>query len=245
MQGVKMKNKFLYITMAAAMLVVVTSCTSAPSALPVGTDTTRRTITVVGEGTSSAKPDIARASIGVEITATTVADATKQNNDKMNAVVAKLKALGIADKDIQTTNYNVSIQRNTGRTNEIIGYHVTNTVSITIRDLSTVGTIIDQATQAGANNIYGISFAIDNISKLQDDARAKAMADAQKRADDLARLGGATRGDPLSISEVIQSNPVPFAAPAVAALRAADSEPAIETGELSVSMRVQVIYAIK
>jgi len=227
-------------------LVALTGCSApiAPAASS-ATDLSRRTITVVGEGSASAKPDVARASIGVEITATTVADATKQNNDKMNAVIAKIKSLGIADKDIQTTNYNVAIQRNTGRTNEIIGYHVSNTVSLTIRDLDKVGTILDQVTQAGANNIYGISFAVDDTSKLQSDARAKAMADAQKRADELARLAGVTRGDVLVVSEVIQSNPVPLFAAAPAALRAADSEPSIEAGELSLRMRVQVVYAIR
>jgi hypothetical protein len=197
----------------------------------------------VGEGSASAKPDVARASIGVEVTAATVADATRHNNDKMNAVVAKIKTLGIADKDIQTTNYNVSIQR--GRSNEITGYRVSNSVSLTIRDLDKVGAILDQASQAGANNIYGISFAVDDPSKLQADARAKAMADAQKRADELARLAGAARGDVLVISEVIQSNPVPLFAAAPAALRAADSEPSIEAGELSLRMRVQVVYSIK
>lgn len=230
----------------AFLLTTITACSSATlPAAPSTTDLARRTITVVGEGSASAKPDVARASIGVEITATTVADATKQNNDKMNAVIAKIKSLGIADKDIQTTNYSVSIQRNTGRTNEIIGYRVSNTVSLTIRDLDKVGTILDQTTQAGANNIYGISFAVDDTSKMQSDARAKAMADAQKRADELAKLAGATRGDVLVVSEVIQSNPVPLFAAAPAALRAADSESSIEAGELALKMRVQVVYGIK
>lgn len=228
----------------ALLLTTITACSAAtlPNASNV-TDLSRRTVTVVGEGSASAKPDVARASIGVEITTTTVADATKQNNDRMNAVIAKIKSLGVADKDIQTTNYNVSIQR--GRSNEITGYRVANTVSLTIRDLDKVGTILDQASQAGANNIYGISFAVDDTTKLQADARAKAMADAQKRADELARLAGATRGDVLVISEVIQSNPVPLFAAAPAALRAADSEPSIEAGELSLRMRVQVVYGIR
>jgi uncharacterized protein YggE len=221
----------------------ITACASpAPMALG-ATDSSRRSITVVGEGSAVAKPDVARASLGVEITAATVADATRQNNDKMNAVVAKIKSLGIADKDIQTTNYDVSIQR--GRSNEIIGYRVTNSVSLTIRDLDKVGTILDQATQAGANTIYGISFAVDDTSKLQADARARAMADAQKRADDLARLAGANRGDVLVISEVIQASPVPFMAPGAVAARAAESEPSVEVGEFSLRLRVQVIYAIK
>lgn len=241
-----MTNKILLLT---ALGLALASC-SAPlgqSNAANAADTVHRTITVVGEGSASAKPDIARTTIGVQVTAPALADAVKQNNDKMNTIVAKIKSLGVADKDIQTSSYNVNPVRNTGKSspNDIVGYQVSNNVSVTIRDLDKAGTVLDQATQAGANNIYGISFAIDDLSKLQADARAKAMADAQKRADDLARLAGATRGDVLLVSEIIQSNPVPLLSAAPAALRAADSEPSIEAGELSVRMRIQVVYGIR
>jgi len=241
-----MKNKILLTTI---MLLALTGCgTPIAPAASSATDLSRRTITVVGEGSASAKPDVAHTTIGVQVTAATAADAAKQNNDKMNAVIAKIKSLGVADKDIQTTNYSITPVHNTGKgsVNDIVGYQVSNNVALTIRDLDKVGAILDQVTQAGANNVYGISFAVDDTTKMQSDARAKAMADAQKRGDELARLAGATRGDVLVISEVIQSNPVPlFAAPAALSARAADSEPSIESGELSLKMRVQVVYAIR
>lgn len=241
-----MKNGFLLLIVSA---LTFTSCSApiAPINASSASDTVHRTITVVGEGSASAKPDIARTTIGVQVTAPALADALKQNNDKMNVIVAKIKSLGIADKDIQTSSYSVNPVHNTGKgsPNDIVGYQVSNNVALTIRDLDKAGTVLDQITQAGANNIYGISFAIDNLTKLQTEARAKAMTDAQSRADDLARLAGVARGDVLVVSEVIQSNPVPLFAAAPAAARSADSEPSVETGELSVQMRVQVVYAIR
>lgn len=238
-------NSKLAFALSLAAIIALVGCASFAPASVVNPPAPSRTIAVTGEGTASAKPDTARATIGVETVAKTAADATAQNTDKMNGVVSKLKSLGVQDKDIQTSNYSVTPERNTSRgpSTDILDYRVSNTVTVTIRDLTQVGAILDQATQAGANNVYGISFSISDPTKVRGDARAKAMADAQARADDLAKLGGVTRGDPISISETTSSPPINFAS-APAAL-AVNSEVPVEAGSLNVSVRVQVTYAIR
>jgi uncharacterized protein YggE len=205
-----------------------------------------RSITVVGEGSVSAKPNIAHANIGVESTAPTVAEATSENNDKMTAVIAKLKDLGVAEKDIQTSNYSINPERSVGTSGpgQVTGYQVSNTVNVTIRDLSQVGPILDAVTQAGANTVYGVSFGFDNPAELQAEARAKAIADAQARADDLAKLSDIQRGEVLSISEIVGSNPVPLMRAAEAPLAAGGGTP-IQPGELEVTVQIQVTYTIQ
>ncbi len=199
-----------------------------------------RTISVVGEGTIAAKPDMAQINIGVETSAPTATEATKENNDKMTAVINTLKDLGTADKDIQTTNYSISPEYNSqkGETNQITGYRVSDTVQVTVRNLDNVGTVLDQATQVGANNIFGISFGVENPATLQAEARAKAFADAQARAEDLAKLGGIQLGEILSISESTGGGPVPVA-------NALSSAAPIQPGQTEVHTQIQVIYAIQ
>jgi uncharacterized protein YggE len=199
-----------------------------------------RTITVVGEGTAAASPDIARVSVGVTTFAPTATEATKENNDKMTGIINTLKDLGIADKDIQTTNYSISPEFSSqkGETNQITGYRVSDTVQVTVRNLDKIGTVLDQVTQAGANNISGISFGIENPATLQGEARAKAFADAQARAEDLAKLGGVQLGEILSISESTGGGPVPVAS-------AFSSTAPIQPGQTEVHTQIQVIYAIQ
>ena len=207
---------------------------------------TPRQITVIGQGTASASPDIVRANLGVQVTAPTVTEATQQSNDTMDAVLAQLKAAGIADKDIQTSDYSIYPQYNNpgpNNTNEITGYQVTNTVLVTIRNLNQVGQILDQAIQAGANNIANISFDFSDPAKLQLQALDQAMADAQVRADQLAKSSGVQRGEVLSMSEVISSTPSPR--PRMMAAQIESSAVPIQAGSSEVQAQVQVVYAIQ
>ena len=175
-------------------------------------ESTARQITVIGLGTVSASPDIARANLGVQVTAPTVTEATQQNNKTMDAVLAQLKAAGIAAEDIQTSDYNIYPQRNNpgpNNSSEITGYQVTHMVQVTIHNLDQVGQVLDQAIQAGANNITNISFAFSDPAQLHLQALDAAMANAESRADQLAQSSGVQRGEVLSMSEVVSSGPAP------------------------------------
>lgn len=205
-------------------------------------------IVVSGQGTASAKPNIALASVGVETTAPNLADATSQNTTKMSAVLEKLKSLGVADKDIQTVDYSVIPIQNQTRSDSntppaITGYRVSNQVRVTVRKIDDLGKILDQAITAGANRVYGVSFSVDDPSTFQQQARAAAIKDAQAKATQLAQNAGLQLGPVLSITEA-STGPRPLLSAADAFSAAAAAVP-VQTGELQIMVNVQMRFAIK
>jgi len=224
-----------------------------PQAIP--SSDVSRTITVVGQGKVNVKPDVARAQIGVEVFAPTVKEATTKNREQMMAVQAALLKVGIAEKDIQTSNYSINFEQSPGipmmepgtrgtATTEPQGrYRVSNMVEVVIRDLDNVGAILDAAVEAGANNIWGVSFGLEDSSAAESEARAKAMANARAKAAELAKLAGVTLGDVVSVSEVI-GGPYPVVAFAAEAQGFGGGGP-ISPGELSIQTQLQVVFAIK
>ena len=211
--------------------------------------TVGRGITVVGVGKASGAPDVAKISVGVATQADTVQQAVAENKAKMTLLLDALKALGVADKDIQTSNYSVYTERQSVPSPEGKGavgptiFHVNNQVNVTVRDVNKLGDALDKTVAAGANNIYGISFSVDDPTKLQADARTEAIADAKARAESLAKLAGVTLGDVVSVSEVIGSS-VPMY-DARAAMGMGGGGTPVQPGELEVSMSIQVTFAIK
>jgi hypothetical protein len=202
-----------------------------------------RQVTVVGHGEVKGRPDTATVQIGVETEAPVAKDALAKNTDQATALQAKLKELGVAEKDIQTSNFNIYPTYGTdGR--QITGYHVSNSVVVTIRDLAKAGTLLDQVVQAGANSISGISFSVDDPKALLNQARDQAMQDARTRADQLAKGGSAAVGDVLVITENIGSAPpVPLR---MAAPEAADSKAVpVQPGEQSFTIDVQVTFQLR
>jgi uncharacterized protein YggE len=207
-----------------------------------------RGITVVGVGTAAGTPDVAHVSVGIETSAPSVQQAVDDNKGKMAALLEALKALGVADKDIQTNNYSVYTQQGPvapdgTSDSSAVTYHTSNQVEVTVRDVSKLGDILDKAVAAGANNIYGVNFSVDDTSKLEADARAKAIADAKARAASLAQLTGLQLGDIVSVSEVISSNVPMYAADRAVGMGGGGTP--IQPGELNVNMSVQVTFAIK
>lgn len=216
-----------------------------------------QTITVVGNGTASVTPDIARVTVGVEILAPTVAEAVDQNETTMASVLAALRAAGIADRDIQTTNYNITLERygeptprpvdaatEEGAAQETVtwNYRFSNMVTVTVRDLDAVAEVVDAVVEAGANNIWGVSFTVEDMSAAQANARGEAVEDARARAEALAELSGVTLGPVMSISEVVGQNQPLYAAAERAMMDAGGS---ISPGELEIGYQVQVTYFIE
>jgi len=203
-----------------------------------------RQVTVVGHGESQGRPDMATVQIGVDSEAPTAKDALAQNNTQAQAVLDKLKQLGIAEKDIQTSNFSIYPTYATdGR--QVTGYHVTNSVSVKIRNLDQSGTLLDQVVQAGANSISGISFSVTDPQSQLEQARKQAVEDAKARATQLATSGGATVGEMLVITENIGSQPpVPMAFERAAGAVADQSVP-VQAGEQSFSVDVQVTFALR
>ncbi len=228
----------LAVSLAGAAL-VASGCRPGPLAAQ-GSPASTRSITVSGRGSVSGKPDLALVSLGVETYAATVGEASQQNNAKMAAVMAKLKELGIADKDIQTSNFNISFDRQ-GPDPSNGQYRVSNMVQLKVRNPEQAGSLIDAMVKAGANQVWGVSFTIEDQAALEAQARAKAVEDARQRGDALAKLESVQLGQVLTINEGGAMGPA-FAAGAAYG-KGADTS--ISPGEVEVSYQVQVTFAIQ
>ena len=202
-------------------------------------------ISVTGTGEVPVTPDIAVVNLGVQVQMATLAAAQQQAADSMAAVMGVLTGYSIADKDIQTTNYNIQPVW-TWKDSEyiLVGYSVTNTVKVKIRNVNDTGSIIDASVDAGGEYVVvnGISFTIDEPETYYKEARAAAMADAKEIATQLAKAGGVKVGAPISISESISDISRSFVP--VYVKTDGEATTSISSGELKVTITVQVVYSI-
>ncbi len=211
------------------------------------TPATTRQVTVMGMGEIKAAPDTAHIRIGVETEAESADEALQENNIRATNVISELKELGIAEKDIQTSSFGIgSTYDKDGR--DITGYRVSNTVAVTIRDLDQAGELLDQVVSVGANNIYGISFSVDDPREFYEQAREKAMDNAKRKAGQLAKAGDATLGEVLVITE--GSVPVQVVFQNIdrgLSTDTAQSAPQtpIQAGEETFTIQVQVTYELR
>ena len=200
-------------------------------------------ISVTGEATVSVPPDLAEIDGGVTSEAKTAREASEANNAAMGKVLQALKGAGIEEKDIQTSRLSLQPQSAPNRSgpSAIAGYRASNRVTIRVRDVTKVASVIDTLVGAGANEIGGINFVVSQASKLLDEARERAVADARRKAEIYARAAGVTLGAPLSISEQGNSAPVPYRR--MAAGMAASAP--VAQGEEALAVTVSVSWAIK
>ncbi len=215
-------------------------------------------IQVIGEGVVSLEPDLALLNIGVETTGDTVAEARQKAAEAMEAVVESVKAHGLEDRDIQTRSFNIWPRYDYQEVFEegryvgkemLIGYQVSNSVSLKIRDLDAVGIVIDDASTAGgaATRIHGISFTVEDPKPFTDSLREEAVKDAMAKAQHFAGLTGVQVGRLVYIAEVgggvprFQDGAGQFFAEAAFAARAPTP---IGGGELEIRLMVQVVFNI-
>jgi uncharacterized protein YggE len=201
------------------------------------------TISVTGEATVSVPPDLAQIDGGVTSEAKTAREASEANNAAMGKVLQALKGAGIEEKDVQTSRLSLQPQSAPNRTgpSTVAGYRASNRVTIRVRDVAKVANAIDTLVGAGANEIGGINFVVSQASKLLDEARERAVADARRKAEIYAKAAGVTLGAPLSISEEGNSAPVPYRRMAAGM---AVSAP-VAQGEETLAVTVSVSWAIK
>jgi uncharacterized protein YggE len=202
------------------------------------------TVTVLGHGSVTMRPDIASLSVGVSITKPDLAQAQSEAASVMTRILVAIRAAGALDDDIQTSYYNVyAIAKydETGNQTGISGYQVSNQVQVTVRDLDAVNSLLEDVVAAGANMIYGVTFGISDSTAAKSEARAEAVADAKTRAEELATAAGLTLGPIVSMSEgVIQG--APYYGGQGAAGGGAGGP--IESGSLEVTVDVYVTYAL-
>ncbi|MFZ2156253.1 MAG: SIMPL domain-containing protein [Bradyrhizobium sp.] len=212
-------------------------------AAPALAETAPPAITVTGEATVSVPPDLAQVDGGVTSEAKTAREASEANNAAMGKVLLALKSASIQEKDIQTSRLSLQPQYAPNRAgpSAVVGYRASNRVTIKVRDVSKVAGAIDTLVGAGANEIGGINFMVSQASKLLDEAREKAVADARRKAEIYAMAAGVTLGAPLSISEEGNAPPVPYRRMAAGMVAAAP----VAQGEETLSVTVSVSWAIK
>jgi uncharacterized protein YggE len=207
-----------------------------------------RLLTASGQGEVKAKPDQATLTAGVVSNAKAAADALAANSRKMNLVFATLKRFGIADKSIQTSNFSVSPQYpdyNSKEPRRIIGYEVSNTVTVTVDDLDKLGPALDALVASGANSLGDIAFSVRDPKPVEAQARAAAVHDATQKADAMARAAGVTLGPIVSLSEGEVAAPVLPMRRMMAAPMAAAAPPPVAAGEESITASVTVTWEIR
>ena len=233
---------------------------SAPRAVSVqASGSSQAGIWVSGQGTVSLEPDLALLNIGVESMKRTVAEARDEASRAMDAILKILSAKGVADRDIQTRSFNISpryefreVIDEGFRTNRqvLVGYQVSNTVAIKIRDLDATGDIIDDVVAAGGDvlRINGISFTVDNPKPFMTELREAAVKDALAKAEHFAQLTSVALGRLVFISEsggaIPQARSFDTRSFAIAEAAPAFQSTSISGGELELKMTVQAVFDI-
>lgn len=237
-----MKNKLFFLLSIVAIGTLLSSC--GPSTINVSSQPVVRTITVSGTGLVTLTPDIARVSIGVHSQDASATTAMNDNNEKTEAVIAAIREAGVAEQDIQTTNFSVYPQQQYDDRGTITGiiYMVDNTVYVTIRDLDKLGDMLDASVRAGANNISGISFDVADKSNALSEARQEAVAEARKQAEELTSASGVRLGEVQTIS-YYDSTPSPYYYE-TRALDMASSVP-VQAGSMQITTTVTIVYIIE
>jgi uncharacterized protein YggE len=247
-----MKSKlywFLTILVAAALLTGCASTAFAQTATPPTPQTVNRTLSVNGSGKVFLTPDIAYITIGVHTEGATATEAVSDNNEQTQAVISALQSAGIAEKDMQTNNFSIYPQQqydDQGKPTGEVRYSVDNSVMVTVRNIDTIGDVLDTVVTAGANAINGIQFDVENKTAALTEARKAAVADARTKAQELAEAAGVELGDVQSISEYTSGGPQPMydmraAAPAA---EMASSVP-VQPGQMLVTLEVSVSFSIR
>lgn len=210
-----------------------------------------RTITVVGEGQVSIEPDIAQANIGVEVVNASVQEASAEASATLESVLTALSDAGVAEEDIQTSGFSIYAERFYGPEGpggqDEVNYRVSNNVSVTIRDLESVGAVLEAAIEAGANNIYGVNFSLDDPSAAESQARTSAAENANAKAEELAALYGLSVGPVVSISEIIGDGGGFYSGSIAseAALSFGGGAAPILPGQLNITKQLQVVYTLQ
>ncbi len=238
-----MRSKLFLLT----ILMVAATLLSACSGTITFGQPQQRTINVTGNAQVILSPDIAYISIGVHSQAATAKDAVASSNTETQAVIDAIKAQGVDAKDIQTTNFSVYQQNQTGPNGETgpVVFMTDNTVYVTMHDLTKIGNILDAAVAAGANNIYGITFDVQNKDAATKTGRDEAMSDAQAQAEQLAAAAGATLGPVQSVTYYSNTpSPIYYDKAVPAAIGGGGSVP-ISSGQLTLTVSVNVIYELK
>lgn len=207
---------------------------------------------VVGSGTVYAKADIANIEIGLKTgTKKTAAEATVESTNKINKITSAITNLGVEEKDIKTSNYTLSPVYNwtNDKGQELVGYEVTQVLTLKIKDLSKIGDIIAKTTEQGANQVGNISFTIDDEFALKNQAREIAINKAKEKAVMIANQSGMKLGKVKSVVENTEPviSPIAYtnAKLDMSASTGGLTSPEIQSGQNEIKVDVTLVYEVK
>lgn len=203
------------------------------------------TIVVSGEGKITAAPNISKIDLGLLTEKLTVQEAQKENSEKMNRLIEEIKKLAIEDKDIQTTQYQIYPQYDYEKgERKIRGYSASQSVNVKIRDLAKISALLGKAGEVGANQVGGLQFTIDDEESLRGQARTKAIAAAQAKANELAKTLGVKLVRLTAFNESGASPPSLYALNELS-YGGEDSLPRVESGSLDIKVSVNLTYEVE
>jgi uncharacterized protein len=211
---------------------------------------TSPTIQVSGKGEAAVAPDMAILSLTVMREAETAREALDEANAAMGEVIAAMRGEGVADRDLQTSGLSISpryVYPERGEDNgpRIVGYQVTNSLTVRVREIERVGEILDLSVTMGVNQGGNIVLTNDDPAATLEEARRSAVENARAKAETLADAAGVRLGRVMSMSEQMQEPPVrPLSQPAMMRMEAADASVPIETGESTYEVHVDVSFEI-
>lgn len=219
-------------------------------------DTVRDTVTITGEGRVTAEPDTGAVTVTIITEGDEAEDAQEENIEQFNLVVMALKDLGVEEKDLQTTSFNVNprYRYDEGERTQI-GFEVRQSLEVTIRDLDKSGEIIQAAGVNGVNQVSGLSFKVDEPEQYREEARRKALENAKEKADELAQVTGVRLGKIISFSESAGGGvpPVPFFRGGYAeesmamdvTVEPQMAAPQLEAGSEEIYVTATIVYEVK
>lgn len=211
-----------------------------------GTNNVPQTVSFTGEGKVKAVPDTAKVEIGLVTEGKDSISVQNENSSKMNAVIKFLKDQGIKDEDIKTSNYNLSpkYEYNKGKST-LAGYIINQILTVTVRDLTKVGKVLDGSVSNGANEINSISLFIDKPEELKNKAREDAVKQAKEKASSASKIAGFKLGRVVSFYENSVGEPPMYYEAMGKGGSAVSSASQIEPGSQEIKINVTLTYLIK
>ncbi|HSK87762.1 MAG TPA: SIMPL domain-containing protein [Anaerolineales bacterium] len=237
-----MKTKFLIVLTLMVLALIVSACAPA-------SQSNARTLSVSGNGQAYRAPDIAYIYIGVHTEMPTAADAVTENTEQTQKLIQAIRDFGIEANDIRTTNFSIwpmdRFDPSTGAPSGEKTYAVDNTVYVTVRDLETLGDLLDTAVQAGANTVNSVQFDVENKDEVLKQARIDAVKNAETQAKELAEATGLSLGEIQSVSFVDNQFPIFDGKGGGGGMAAEAAAVPIQPGQLSFTVTVNVTYVLK
>ena len=237
---------------ALGLAAPVSAFAASPATVPTALDASASAMSLSADGEIKLAPDIARLQLGVTTHGATAAEALNKNRERMAAAVATLKASGVAAKDIQTSGVSLNPEYvyEQNRPPKLTGYSAGNSVTAVIRDLSKAGAVIDKATDAGANNVNGLSFDLSDRRAAEDQARLVATKALQQKASLYAQALGLRVTRLVTFSEGADfAQPIYAPQPMMRAMAMAKAEPppptTVEPGDMTVRITVNAVYEMR